>query len=257
MAIKIFALGSGSKGNCTLITDGKTKLLLDAGLNPNVIVKKLNMLGYALNDIDGLLITHEHDDHVRSVEAFSPFLPIYSHPDTLEQVVKRHPIPLKHLMEIEETDLSIGTLDVTPFAVSHDAAHPYGYSVRDWESKFTYITDTGYISKGMMKAARGSGIVMLESNHDRELLLRGKYPEYLKRRILSERGHLSNEESACAAFDLLCNGTDRIILAHISENNNLPELAYWTTKNYLRGKGASEKDYILKVATQCGTLAVE
>lgn len=257
MAIKICALGSGSKGNCTLITNGKTHLLLDAGLHPNVIVKKLNGLGLALTDVDGLLITHEHDDHVKSVEAFSPFIPVYSHPDTLEEIVKRYPIPLKHMMEIEETELSIGTMDVTPFRVSHDAVHPYGYSVKDWESKFTYITDTGYVSKGMMNIAVGSDIVMLESNHDRELLLRGKYPEYLKKRIMSEKGHLSNAESACTAFDLTESGARCVILAHISEHNNLPELAYWTTSSYLRRRGAGERDCRVLVATQRGTLVAE
>ncbi len=257
MGLKIFSLGSGSKGNCILITDGKTNLLLDAGLSPNVILKKLNVMGLALTDIDGLLITHEHDDHIKSVAALSPFVHVYSHPDTLEQVVKRQAIPLKHLMETEETEFSIGTLDITPFRVSHDAAHPYGYSVRDWESKFTYVTDTGYVSKGMMSVARGSDIVMLESNHDKELLLRGHYPEYLKRRILSDRGHLSNEESARTAFDLAQNGTRKLILAHLSEQNNLPELAYWTTKNFLRAQGVTEGDCALFLATQRDTVAVQ
>lgn len=257
MGLKIFSLGSGSKGNCILITNGKTNLLLDAGLSPNLIVKKLTTLGLTLTDIDGLLITHEHDDHIKGVEALSPFLPVYSHPDTLEQIVKRQAIPLKHLMETEEKEFSIGTLDITPFRVSHDAAHPYGFAIKDWDCKFTYVTDTGYISKGMMAVARGSDIVMLESNHDKELLLRGKYPEYLKRRILSDRGHLSNEESARTALDLAQNGTRKIILAHLSEQNNLPELAYWTTKNFLRAQGVSEGDCELFLATQRDTVAAQ
>lgn len=257
MALEIFSLGSGSKGNCILITNGRTTLLLDAGLNPGVIVKKLSALNLTLEDIDGLLITHEHDDHIKAVEAFSAFLPVYSHPDTLEQIVKRQTIPLKQLMETEEKEFSIGTLDITPFRVSHDAAHPYGYAIKDWESKFTYITDTGYISKGMMSVARGSDIVMLESNHDKELLLRGKYPEYLKRRILSDKGHLSNEESARTALELAENGTRKIILAHLSEQNNLPELAYWTTNNFLRAQGVTAGDCTLYLATQRDTVAAK
>lgn len=257
MAIKICSLGSGSKGNCVLISNGKNNLLLDAGLNPNVILKKLRELGLELTDIDALLITHEHDDHVKSVEMLSPFLPVYSHPDTLEQVVKRHPIPLKHLCEAEETEFSIGTFDIQPFRVSHDAAHPYGYSVKDWESKFTYATDTGYVSKGMMNIARGSDIVMLESNHDAELLLRGNYPEYLKRRILSEKGHLNNAESARTALDLIKSGAKKIVLAHISEQNNLNELAYWTSKNFIRSNGIEDGEYELKLATQRETLVVK
>lgn len=257
MAIQICSLGSGSKGNCTLITNGKTNLLIDAGLNPAVIVKKLNLLGLALTDVDGLLLTHEHDDHIKSVEAFSPFIPVYSHPDTLDKVVAKYAVPIKHLMEIEETEFSIGTMDIVPFRVSHDAVHPYGYCVKDWESKFTYVTDTGYVSKGMMSIAKGSEIVMIESNHDLELLAMGKYPDYLKRRIMSERGHLSNAESARTSFDLIVSGAKKIILAHISEHNNLPELAYWTTKNYLRRQGVEENGCEIKVATQYGTLVVK
>ena len=256
MAIKICSLGSGSKGNCVLVTDGRTNLLIDAGLHPVTTVKKLRELGLELTDVDGLLLTHEHDDHIRSVGAFADFMPIFSHPDTLEQVVKKYPVPLKHLMETEEAEFSIGTLDVKPFRVSHDAVHPYGYSVKDWETKFTYLTDTGYVSKGMMAEVKGSNVVMLESNHDKELLLRGRYPEYLKRRILSEKGHLNNEETALTAFDLIVNGTEKIILAHVSENNNLPELAYWTTENFLRRSGLEKGAYKLTVATQRDTLVL-
>ena len=257
MAIKVRVLGSGSKGNCTLITDDKTHVIIDAGLNPVVIITKLKDLGLEITDIDALLITHEHDDHIKGAEALAEFLPVYSHPDTLEEIQKRQTIPLKHVMEAEEKKFSIGTLDVTPFRVSHDAVHPYGYCIEDWESKFCYMTDTGYISKGMMNIARGSNIVMIESNHDKELLLRGQYPEYLKRRILSDRGHLSNAESACASFDLIDAGTDRIILAHISEQNNLPELAYWTTANYLKARQVTSADCKLIVASQRATVFAE
>ena len=160
-------------------------------------------------------------------------------------------------MEIE-TDFSVGTLDITPFSVSHDAVHPYGYSIRDWESKFTYLTDTGFVSKGAMSILKGSDVVMLESNHDKELLLRGKYPEYLKRRILSEKGHLSNAETALTALDLAKNGTKKIMLAHISEQNNLPELAYWTTAEVLRqGLGEYVKELSLLVATQKDTVVAQ
>lgn len=257
MAIRVCSLGSGSKGNCVLITDGRTHLLIDAGLQPTVIVKKLSEFNLLLTDIDGLLVTHEHDDHIKSVEALGQFMPVYSHPDTLEAVTGKYRIPLKNQMEVE-TDFSVGTLDITPFSVSHDAVHPYGYSIRDWESKFTYLTDTGFVSKGAMSILKGSDIVMLESNHDKELLLRGKYPEYLKRRILSEKGHLSNAESALTALDLAKNGTKKIMLAHLSEQNNLPELAYWTTAEVLRAElGKDVKEVSLLVATQKDTVVAQ
>lgn len=257
MAIKVAILGSGSKGNCSLLTDGRTNLLLDAGLPPKVIVAKLSELSLDLSDIDGLLLTHEHDDHVKAVECLSPFMAVYSHPETLEAVQKKQRIPLKNEMEIEEKPFSIGTLDIFPFRVSHDAAHPLGFVVSDYETKVTYMTDTGYVSKGMMAAAKGSDLVVLESNHDRELLLRGVYPYYLKQRILSDKGHLANEESALAAYDLIESGAKRIVLAHLSEQNNLPELAYWTTENYLRTKEVKRSDCEVSVASQWATTYIE
>lgn len=257
MAIKVCSLGSGSKGNCVLISDEKTHLLIDAGLSPVIIAKKLADFDLLLTDIDALLVTHEHDDHIKGVASLAQFMPVYSHPDTLEQILTKYPIPIKYLMDVEE-GFSIGTMDIEPFDVSHDAAHPYGFCIKDWESKFTYMTDTGYVSAGAMALMRGSNTVMLESNHDTELLLRGKYPEYLKKRILSERGHLCNDETALTALDLVKSGTEKIILAHISEHNNLPELAYWTTKQVLKRElGEDARACALYVASQKETVIAE
>jgi len=257
MAIKVCSLGSGSKGNCVLVTDGKTRLLIDAGLNPTVIAKKLSEFDLLLTDIDALLVTHEHDDHVKSVDALAQFMPVYSHPDTLEKIAFKYGLKIKGLMEVEDV-FSVGTLDITPFLVSHDAVHPFGYSISDWETKFTYLTDTGYVSKGIMAILKGSDTVMLESNHDRELLLRGRYPEYLKKRILSEKGHLCNDESALTALELYKSGTKQVMLAHISENNNLPELAYWTTVRLLKENLGREFDArTVKIALQRETVVAE
>lgn len=256
MAIGIVSLGSGSKGNCTLISNGKTHILIDAGLPVSAIGGGLRKVGLTLGDVDAVLLTHEHEDHVKGVESLAADIPVYSHAYTLEEIQRRMYIPLANQMDIDEKGFSIGALDVLPFAVSHDAVYPLGYAISDWEDKFTYITDTGYISKGVKRIASGSGAVMMESNHDRELLLRGGYPVYLKKRIMSETGHLCNEESALFALDLIRGGAGKIILAHISENNNLPELAYWTTKRYLRENGVEDGAYDLRCALQKQVLAV-
>jgi phosphoribosyl 1,2-cyclic phosphodiesterase len=252
--IKIISLGSGSKGNCVLINNGKNRLLIDAGLSINVIYKKLTELALTLNDIDGILLTHEHDDHVKSADALSQVIPIYSHPDTLEFVANKYAIPLKQQMQIEEQGFNIGTFDIKPFRVSHDALHPYGFVINDSDSKMAYITDTGFISKGCMKLIKGSDIVMIESNHDTELLQLGEYPHFLKRRISSEYGHLSNEECALTISSLIECGSTKFMLAHLSEKNNLPELAYWTTTNFLAKKAIDGKDYQLKIASQRQTV---
>lgn len=252
--IKICSLGSGSKGNCVLINNGKNRLLIDAGLSVNAIFKKLKELGLNFNDIDGILLTHEHDDHIKSIEALSAFIPVYSHPDTLEYVKDKYAMPLRHQMEVEEQYFNIGSFDILPFRTSHDALHPYGFVINDCDSKLSYLTDTGFISKGVMNLIKGSDTVMIESNHDEELLTLGVYPYYLKKRILSEVGHLSNEECALTIASLLECGASKFMLAHLSEKNNLPELAYWTTANFLAKKGFSCKDYQLKIASQKQTV---
>ncbi len=254
MSISVSSLGSGSKGNCVLISNEKNNVLIDAGLSASCIYKKLSQHGLGFSDIDAVFITHEHDDHIKGVAELASVIPIYSHPDTLDYIANKYNIPFKSLMEIEEQEISIGTLDILPFRVSHDAIHPYGYRICDSESKFTYLTDTGYISKGMFSIASGSDIIMLESNHDTELLKKGNYPEFLKKRILSDLGHLSNEESALTVCDLVNKGATKIMLAHISEQNNLPELAYYTTVNFLTKMQVERNAYTLKVASQRDTV---
>jgi phosphoribosyl 1,2-cyclic phosphodiesterase len=217
---------------------------------------KLHDEGVSVFDIDGIFITHEHDDHIKAAGEMAQFVPVYSHPKTLEAICQRfRDIPLDNLRPIE-APLEIGDLTVSCFDTSHDAVHPYGYSLSDGQSKFTLITDTGYISDGAFKHAKGSDIVMLESNHDLEMLKRGKYPEYLKRRILSNVGHLSNYESALTVLELIKNGAKKIMLAHISEENNLPELAFWTVDNFLRDKGVENGSYHMKVAQQRASVRI-
>lgn len=252
--IELTSLGSGSKGNCVLINNGTNRLLIDAGLSINVLYKKLKALDLTLDDIDGVLLTHEHNDHITSSEALSAFIPIYSHPTTLEYVANKYALPLRKQMEIEEQYFNIGTFDILPFRTSHDALHPYGFVINDHDSKLAYLTDTGFISKGVMNVIKGSDTVMIESNHDKELLLSGVYPYYLKKRILSEVGHLSNEECALTIASLIEYGATKFMLGHLSEKNNLPELAYWTTTNYLTRKGIDTSDYKLKIASQKQTV---
>lgn len=247
--MEVYSLGSGSKGNCMVIANGKNSVMIDAGLSPRVILSGLSKIGILPHELDAVLVTHEHSDHIRSIGELATVAPIYSHAATLEAIGKTVELPYKQTMEIEEKEFSLGTLDILPFRVSHDAAYPLGFVIRDENDSVCYMTDTGYISKGMMKMAVGCKKIVLESNHDKELLLRGAYPEYLKRRILSDTGHLCNEESALTCADLAEGGATKILLAHLSENNNLSELAYWTTRSYLSKRGIG-KEVTVKVATQ-------
>ncbi len=252
--MRVISLGSGSKGNCTLITNGRNHLLIDAGLSIRVILAKLAEIGLNAGEIDALLVTHEHNDHIRSLPEIASVLPVYSHEDTLEAAGAGVTISYKQCVDIEEKPFSIGTFDILPFAINHDAAHPFGYVIKDENDSVCYFTDTGFVSKGALDVCRGCKKAVIESNHDKELLLRGVYPEYLKKRILSDKGHLCNEESALTAADLIASGAQKIMLAHLSENNNLSELAYWTTRRYLDSVGIGYGDVSVKVASQRDTV---
>ncbi len=253
--MEVYSLGSGSKGNCMVVTNGKNSVMIDAGLGGRTMMSKLAQIGILPHELDAVLITHEHSDHIRSVGEIAAVAPIYSHADTLDAIGRVVALPYKQTLEIDEKGFSLGSLDIFPFRVSHDAVHPMGYVIKDENDSVCYLTDTGYISKGMMKMATGCKKVILESNHDKEMLVRGGYPEYLKRRILSDTGHLCNEESALACADLVKEGTTEVLLAHLSENNNLSELAYWTTRSYLKKCGIG-KEVKIKVASQRDTVVL-
>lgn len=232
------------------MSDGKTSVMVDAGLTPRATLAGLKEIGLGMTDLSGVLLTHEHADHIRNLPLMSAFMPVYSHEDTFAEAKKTcEGLQEENLVHVEKP-FTVGGLEITPFPVSHDAAHPYGFVVDNGHEKVGYVTDTGYISKGIAKMIAGCDTVVLESNHDREMLLRGVYPERLKRRILSDRGHLCNEETALTVCDLARGGTRRFLLAHVSENNNLTELAYWTTARLLASKGAEKGDVTVKVALQ-------
>ena len=253
--MEVYSLGSGSKGNCMVVTNGRNSLMIDAGISPRTLMTKLSQIGLQPHELDAVLVTHEHSDHIRSIGEISAVVPVYSHAETLDAIGKTVAIPYRRTVEIDEKGCNFGSFDVFPFRVSHDAVYPLGFIIKDEFDSLCYITDTGFISKGMMKMAAGCKKAVVESNHDKDLLLRGVYPEYLKRRILSDNGHLCNEESALFCGDLVKGGTEKIMLAHLSENNNLGELAYWTTRSYLGSLGAG-KEVTVKVATQKDTVVL-
>lgn len=253
MEISVYSLGSGSKGNCFILSDGKTNIMIDAGLSIRATVSKLAEIGLRLQDVGGILLTHEHNDHIRSLPQLSTYLSVYSHEETLREAEKIDGTRLASL-NVADKGFYIGNFFITPFDVSHDAAHPYGFVVETEKEKVAYVTDTGYISNGIMKKIEGCGTAIIESNHDKELLMRGGYPERLKRRILSDKGHLCNEEAALTVRDLVKLGAKRLMLAHLSENNNLGELAYWTTAKLLSGVGIRKGDVKLAVAGQRETV---
>lgn len=253
--LKIDVLASGSKGNSTMITasDGK-RLLIDCGISLRALSNALKARGTSLNEIKAVLVTHEHSDHIASCAQITDAygIPVFTNAVTMSTLKRKTGLKGGYYFD-EVTPFTLCGLEIRPFRTSHDAVYPVGYSIADGDSRFTYATDLGYFAPSVKEAAKGSDLIMIESNHDVEMLLNGPYPRHLKERILSTRGHLSNENCAKAIGELMDMGTKKFILGHLSEQNNTYALAHDTTAAFLEKCGAhAEKDYFFDVATQQG-----
>lgn len=226
--MRICVLASGSKGNCTYVEGENTRILIDAGLSKNDIEKRLALLGVDPNSIDSILVTHEHVDHIKGVGAFSRAhdTQIFAHPDTwAEMDAKIGVIPAHHKLGIWGDDFEINELAISSFDLSHDSRHCLGFSILEGKKKFSTATDLGYINDQIIQKLADSSMVVLEANHDiHRLLSNPRYPVTLKNRIMSKYGHLNNSDTAHAVLKMLGYGIRGLIAAHLSEDNNTPEL---------------------------------
>ncbi|MDR2525125.1 MAG: MBL fold metallo-hydrolase [Oscillospiraceae bacterium] len=250
-------LYSSSGGNCTYIGSASGGILIDAGVSAKRIIEALHGAGIAPGQVGAVFVTHEHSDHIAGLRVFCERtgVPVFALPGTLAALERLG--ASTHKMDVADLPaggVEVNGLQVRGFPVSHDAAAPCGYRVElPDETKIGVATDTGCLLPETREALYGCDLVMLESNHEVTMLQNGGYPYYLKRRILSDTGHLSN--AACAAFlpELLRSGTARFYLAHLSKENNTPALAYETAKAALTVEGAREGlDYTLCVAGAAG-----
>ena len=246
---RLCPLFSGSSGNSYYIGSRSAGLLIDAGRSARQMDGMLKLCGIDPLAIQGVLVTHEHTDHISGLRVFATKyqLPVYASPGTLEGL----PPELAGLdLRPIEGERELAGMSVRPFPVSHDTNEPTGYRVHTSDGRdFCLATDLGYLSDEVKEALLGCDMVVLESNHDIEMLRNGPYPQYLKRRILSEQGHLSNRD--CAAFlpQLLKSGTRRFLLAHLSRENNTPALAVESALAALAQAGyVREVDYLLDAA---------
>lgn len=229
-----FTLASSSGGNCALVASGQTKLLIDAGLSATKLEKALNSVDERPENLSAILITHEHIDHINGVArlAYKYSLPVYATPKTWAALGD---VP-QYLRNEYSYDLQLGDFRLDFCKTSHDAVQPVGLIFQAEGRRLAYITDTGCVTRGMLAALSEplDGLV-LEANHDREMLLRGPYPYPLKRRVSGEQGHLANEQTAqLLSWYLARNGLCKIMLAHLSETNNTPERAYAAALAVLR-----------------------
>ena len=245
------SLVSGSSGNASVIRLEGTTLLIDCGMSGKRLINALSYIDIAPDDIDALLITHEHTDHIQGAGVIARRLnvPVYATEGTFSQM-KVGAIP--DFIQVKNGEaFDIGSIRVEPFAISHDANEPVGYSFYFGNEKYSVATDTGIMTDEIYNSIKGSTAVMLEANYDEEMLKYGEYPYELKKRILGDKGHLSNDAASKIALRLLNDNTSNIMLSHLSEKNNLPEIAYKTVENELRKNGAViGKDVRLLVANR-------
>lgn len=248
-------LYSSSSGNCTYIGSSQGGILIDAGVSAKRTEAALAGIGVDPKSIGAIFITHEHTDHVSGVRVFASRygIKVYATAGTLDAMEKSGTVNAKNeTAVIPYSGIEAASMLVRPFRTSHDARESCGYTVITPDSKrISVCTDLGVVTDEVLGAVSGSDLILLESNHDVNMLRNGSYPYITKRRILSDLGHLSNVTCADTAVKLLESGTTRFFLGHLSRENNFPELAYETTKAAMSMAGACENvDYILKIADQ-------
>ena len=239
--LQISVLASGSSGNSIYIESASTKLLVDCGLTGKKATELLSQIGRDPHDLDAILVSHEHSDHIKGVGIMARKygLDIYANEKTwlaMDSKLGKVKTEQKHLFNVEEIK-TIGDIDVMSFGISHDAADPQFYTFEKNKKQFVILTDTGYVSDRMRAALRNADAYLMESNHDVSLLRMGGYPWPLKQRILSDKGHLSNEDGALALVDLIGDKTKRVYLGHLSKENNMKEIARDTVEEVLIQKG--------------------
>ena len=246
------SLYSGSSGNSLFVETPNTKLLIDAGVSSKKIETALKSIDVDPSSLDGILITHEHTDHVQGLGTFSRKfdLPVFVNSKTLDAMPKqKDKIPEKNIKTFEVNDkFSINDLDIKSFSIPHDAANPCGFSILKGDKKISIATDIGHMTNSIIKNLEESLFVLLEANYDPEVLKCSSYPFNLKNRIAGPTGHLSNEMAGKTISYLLKSGLKNAILGHLSKESNFPELAYQTLIDELISNNYDENALSLLVA---------
>lgn len=238
--IKFCSLFSGSSGNAIFLGTDKTKILIDAGVSGKRIMEALVSIGENPSELSAVLVSHEHSDHIKGAGIISRRLdiPIYANEGTWKAMEGQiGPVSLKNKRYFNTgIEFEINEICIKPFPMPHDASEPVGFSFFTENKKVTVSTDIGHISEELLDCMEMSDLILLESNHDLEMLRVGRYPWWLKKRIMGENGHLSNEVAGKTVAYLADRGTRRFLLGHLSKENNFPELAYQTVLNALDEK---------------------
>lgn len=241
MSLRFSVLASGSSGNAFYIESDKARLLVDVGLSGKQMDKLFQEVDVDPNGIDGILVTHEHSDHIKGlgVLARKYNLPIYANNKTwLKMDGTLGKLAPEQKFEFSTDSVkTFGDIDVQSFAVSHDAADPMFFSFHQGDEQVALVTDLGYVSDKIKQLIKGANAFVFESNHDINMLQMGHYPWSVKRRILGDYGHVSNEDCGLALSDVITHHTERVYLAHLSKDNNMKDLARMSVDHILRERG--------------------
>lgn len=254
--MKISVLASGSKGNVSYIETKETRILVDLGMNTTYIEEKLKEINVDPKDIDAIILTHTHSDHICGLKVFIKKYKtkVYLTETMLNEISKLFKLDNYELID---KDFSIKDLDIEIFNTSHDAPDSKGYIFKSDDKTISYITDTGYINRKYKDKLSNKNLYVMESNHDVKMLQNGRYPYYLKQRILSDKGHLSNEMCSKHLVDYMGDNTNTMILIHLSEENNNPDIALSTLQNRLKEKNKTFDNIIIsKQNDQTGLIEV-
>ncbi len=252
--LKFCSLYSGSTGNSLYVQSDCSKILIDAGESAKKIENALSSISVNISDLDGILVTHEHSDHVKSLGTISKKynIPVFANNETWDAMPKqKDKIEEKNQKHFNVSEkFNIGDLEILPFSIPHDAANPCGFNIFNNSSKLSIATDLGHMTKDIISKLENSSFLLLESNYDPQILKLCSYPYLLKERIAGPNGHLSNIMAGKTISYLLKYGLKEVMLGHLSKENNFPELAYQTVTQELINNNYDENSFSLSVASR-------
>jgi phosphoribosyl 1,2-cyclic phosphodiesterase len=242
MPVRFTILGSGSGGNCAFLESGETRLLIDAGFSAKQIRERLAAIGQVPERLSGVIITHEHGDHIQGLGVLceKAGIPVYANRLTRDAIGRVCEKKLCYRVFETGAAFAVGSVEVQSFSVPHDAMDPVGFALRTEAGEIGFLTDLGHVTKLVLERVRASRVLVLEANHDMRLIQEDtKRPWSTKQRILSRHGHLSNDAAAEVAVELVPSGVQTIYLGHLSRDCNRPELAKATVEKRLKEVGAT------------------
>jgi len=248
------SLYSGSSGNSLFVQTENTKLLIDAGESAKKITEALSLLNVDVTQLDGILVTHEHSDHVKGLGTLSKKynIPVYANSKTWDAMPEQNTkvLDINHKYFQPSETFEIGDLKISPFEIPHDAANPCGFNIFHEDKKISVATDIGHMTSQIIHKLEDSSFILLEANYDPNILKCSKYPYPLKQRIAGPNGHLANVDAGKTVSYLMKSGLSKVMLGHLSKENNFPELAYKTVVNELIENKCDENRIRINVATR-------